>query len=414
VYNPQANGATPVCGYGMDGWVDVNVRQGVYDDGNGMSWTDGVDGCGACHSDTSDDDPRCRALQWDYMSSIDGWIAGKDPAGGACPNPADPQLEQQATGCTAATFNPGLGKSYMPPSWAKLPWKDILTSRLEKQQADDHTTFQWSQSGYAEILVSLAGIEADPWGITAFWVDASAKPMETWEQKRMVQVAMDQCITFNRAHPEKATPLLWVDFNANAGNFFSLASDCKTARADSTEWGGRFVIESAQQVGKGHEPFADHEEKVWELDSKGELRRMCLDLPNGDLARSPQLWGCDGLSQQNWVYSSETHTISSEVDNTKCLKTENGGFVMQGCDPSDASQLWSMPTSGIGQIKHNQDGVDYCVDTQDGVTWASPSWLSLEVCAEDPANTKPSQLWAIHCRDADGVEVPCGALDNLV
>jgi len=230
----------------------------------------------------------------------------------------------------------------------------------------------------------------------------------------MVQIAMDQCITFNRAHPEKVTPLLWIDFNANSGNFFSLASDCTTARAGSGEWGGRFIIESAQQVGKGHEPLADHEEKAWELDSHGELRRMCLDLPHGDLVRSPQLWGCDGLAQQNWVYSIETHTISSEVDEAKCLKTENGGLVMHDCDPSDASQLWWMPTSGVGQIKSIKDGVEYCVDTQGGVTWAFPSWLSLEVCNEDPANNKPSQLWAIHCRDADGVEVPCGELDNLV
>jgi len=413
VYNPQANGATPLCGYGMDGWVDRSVRQGAYNDGKGMSWTDGVDGCGACHSDTPDDDPRCRALQWDYMSSIDGWIAGVGGVG-ACPNPEDPQIGEQATGCSVDTFSPGLGKSYMPPSWAKLPWKDILTTQMKKHQADDHKTFQWAQSGYAEILLSLAGLESDPWGVSAFWVDASAKPMETLEQKRMVQIAMDQCITFNRAHPEKVTPLLWIDFNAKSGNFFSLASDCTTPRAGSAEWGGKFIIESAQQVGKGHEPFADHEEKVWELDAHGELRRMCLDLPGSDLARSPQLWGCDGFAQQTWVHSIETHTISSEVDKTKCLKSENGGLVIRDCDPSDASQLWQMPTSGIGQIKNTQDGVDYCVDAQGGVTWAFPSWLNLELCDEDPAKNKPSQLWAIHCKDADGAEVPCGELNYFV
>ena len=53
----------------MDGWSGEAVRQGVYDDGAGVSWRDGVDGCGACHMgpdatrDTPETSPECQALQ---------------------------------------------------------------------------------------------------------------------------------------------------------------------------------------------------------------------------------------------------------------------------------------------------------------------------------------------------------------
>jgi hypothetical protein len=412
VYEPKSVGAKPVCGYSMDGWVDQTVRQGVYDDGNGMSWSDGVDGCGACHPDTPDSDKRCLALHFEYLSSVDPWFSE-----GACPDPMDPKLNQQAAPCTNETFTRGLGKSYMPPKWGKatLPWKTILSRQAEAQSTYDHSTFQWAQSGYVEILLSVANLESSPDGVRAFWVDATAKSMDTEEKKRLVQVAMDQCITFNRDHQTNPTPLMWLDFDSDSGNYFSLASDCKTPGAASNGTSVRLTIEAAQQVGRGHEPFAGHEEQVWELDAltsegRGVFRHMCLDLPHGDVSRSPQLWGCDSLVQQSWVYNTETQTLSPEVDKTKCLTLENGDFSMRECTTGDAHQIWAMPISGVGQIKNIVGHDEYCVDTEGGVTWASPSKLKLEKCDHDPAQNRPSQLWAMHCQDADGIATPCGVV----
>lgn len=414
IYNPQSAGAVPVCGFAMDGWVDMPVRQAFYDGGNGIAWNDGVDGCGACFSYTPDDDVRCLALQWDYLSTIDQWISGPGEKG-ACPDPANPELAQQASPCTAETFNPGLAKAYMPPSdwsWesARLPWSDILWGQIAKQSAEDHNSFQWSQSSYTEILLSLADLESSPDGVRGFYVDGWARSMDTPEKLRLVQIAMDQCITFNRDHPDQPTPLLWLDFDTDSGTYFVFASDCTTPGDASSDTSVKLVIESAQQIGRGHAPLQDHEGTwIWELDANtGVTQNMCFDLPNWDMAASPSLWNCDGESKQTWGYNTQTNRIFSEVDSSKCVAVQEGHLVMQDCDESDPSQYWEMPISGIGQIKTYVDGAEYCLDADGGVTWAMPSQLVLAGCVPDPAKDWPSQLFAMHCKTADGWDVPCG------
>jgi len=279
---------------------------------------------------------------------------------------------------------------------------------MQKQSAN-HATFQWSQSSYTEILLSLADLDSSPDGLRGFFIDASAKAMDTFEKTQLVQIAMDQCITFNRDHPGQASPLLWLEFDSESGNYFSLASDCTTPGAASTGETVKLVIEAAQQIGRGHAPLEDHDVKVWELDANtGNVQNMCLDLPHGDTTRSPQLWTCDRFTQQTWVYNKESKRLSSEVDISKCVAADDGNLVMRDCDASDETQTWQMPISGIGQIKHTVDGTESCLDAEGGVTWAMPSQLKLATCNLDPAQTRPSQLWAMHCKTADGQDVPCG------
>ena len=144
----------------------------------------------------------------------------------------------------------------------------------------------------------------------------------------------------------------------------------------------------------------------------------CVDVNNGNNVRDTavQLWTCNGLDPQNFVYTADTGAIFfptwQNTTTSMCLDlannntTDGQSIALYDCN-SSAAQRWTLASDGT--IRHTQSGK--CLDLKSGNT--NLSRLQIWTC-----NGTPNQVFKVseeakpYKAMISGAQFMCGIKDN--
>lgn len=99
---------------------------------------------------------------------------------------------------------------------------------------------------------------------------------------------------------------------------------------------------------------------------------LCLDLPGGDTTNGNflQLWTCNGMAHQYWVYDSSNSRIRSAADSSKCLDAgdlQNGNSLqIWDCNGNDRQSFGYDPGTALLFVSAPGTGPTLCVDSTGG------------------------------------------------
>jgi hypothetical protein len=137
---------------------------------------------------------------------------------------------------------------------------------------------------------------------------------------------------------------------------------------------------------------------IFKASQGGDGAAKCMDLSGGTTTNGTpvDIWDCNGLVDQQWVYSSADRTIRYLGESTKCLDVPGGGMYKKvklqvwECVPDLKSQQWS--PGGSFQWKSEADE-NFCID----------------LFAGDTTNGQVLEIWDCQTPAIDDVETNTSA-----